>query len=103
VTLGSLVREHWEVAAAAAILIGVLIFIDAASLGEPVLALSLLPLVFLVTAAFVPLTPRRAGIWIGCMVLLAFATREIRYAGLAYPALIVWILLIIHRARQNRA
>jgi hypothetical protein len=97
--MGPGVREHGEVVGAAAIFVLVLLVIDAAALLQPALTLSLLPFVFLLGAALVPLSPRRAAIWIAGIVVLAIVLRDARYVGLAVPAAIVGLLVFFHRRR----
>lgn len=92
-------RAHWEVLAALAILIGVLLVIDAGSLRRPTLALSFAPLVFLVLAALFPVTLEMVAGWMAAFAGLALTSGDTRYAGLAYPAVVIGTLLLVQRRR----
>ena len=95
-------RAHWEVAAAAAILLVVLAVIDVGAVGEPRLVLSLGPLVFLIVAALARLTPTLIVAWSAGWAALAVTSGEPRYAGLAYPAAAAALLLVLQRVRGGR-
>jgi hypothetical protein len=89
--------------AAAAVLILVLSVIDVVSLGAPVLVLSLAPFLFLVLAALVRLTPRRVLLGVIALALVALTTGDRSYLGLAYPAAVLGVLLIVQgRAQATR-
>ena len=94
---GAVARAHWEVLAAVGILVGVLLVIDGASIGEPMLLLSFGPLAFLTFAAVFPLTVEAVAAWIAGFVGFALTSRDARHAGLAYPAIALVIPLLIHR------
>ncbi len=96
------VRASWEVAGAAAILLAVLAIIDVGAAGEPRLVLSFGPLVFLIVAALARLTPTLIVSWGAGWVALAATAGDARYAGLAYPAVAVALLLALHRVRGGR-
>jgi hypothetical protein len=96
------VREHWEVLAAAGILVGVLAVIDGAALGQPSLLLSMAPFGFLVYAALFPLTARAIVTWTSVLALAAFWGGVPSYAGLAYPAFGLAIPLALHRMLSAR-
>lgn len=102
-TIRRLVSENLGVVVSAGILVGVLAVIDAGALGDPALALSLLPFVFVFVAAIVPLTPQRVGVWLGGIALLAIVTGNLRYAGLAFPAVVLLVLLLVQRGRRRAA
>jgi hypothetical protein len=93
--------EHWEVMAAAAVLILVLSVIDVVSLGAPILVLSLVPFLFLVLAALVRLTPQRVLLGVIALALVALATGDRSYLGLAYPAAVLGALLIAQGRAQT--
>jgi hypothetical protein len=95
------VRRHWEVVAAFAILLGVLATIDAGFLKRPALLLSLAPLAFMLVAALVPLTTRIVSIWLLAFAALGLLTRDTTLIGLGYPALIVLVLMSFQRRRQG--
>jgi hypothetical protein len=103
VSVGPVVRDHWEVFGAAALFVVVLLFIDGGALGAPVLGLSLVPLAFLGLAAMVRLTMGQVFLWISGIVLLAAVEWDARFVGLAYPAVIVLALLAIERWRTRSA
>ncbi len=88
-------RRHWEVYAAAAIMILVVAVIDATAVRDPLLALALGPFVFLVLGALVGVTAGRAVAWIGACVLTALLIGDARYAALAYPAVAVALALSV--------
>ena len=92
-------RAHWEVLAAVAILVGVLLVIDAASIRQPMLLLSFAPLLFLAFAAVFPLKLEVVAAWIAAFVGFAITSREVRYAGLAYPAIALFVPLFIRILR----
>jgi hypothetical protein len=95
------VRAHWEVFAAFAILLGVLGVIDTAFVGQAVLLLSLVPLVFLFVAALVPLKKSFVLAWIALLGALALASRDARLLGLGYPALVVLALGLLQPEPQR--
>ena len=91
------IRAHWEVAAAALILLAVLAVIDVAAIGEPQLVLSFGPFALLLVAALRRLTPALLGAWVAAFVAIAFVVDDARYAGLAYPAAPLALLLYLQR------
>ena len=93
------IRKEWEIAGAAATLLGVLAVIDLAAIHEPRLLLSFAPLVFLLLATVVRITPWRIAIWLALFELIALATGEVRYLGLAYPAVPVALLVLLGGVR----
>jgi hypothetical protein len=95
------VRAHWEVAAAAGILLGVLTIIDLFAIGDPRLLLSLAPLVGLLAAALFRLTPACVAAWVVGFAAVGLASGEARYAGLAYPAAAAALLLFLQRRRGD--
>jgi hypothetical protein len=94
-------RRHWEVIAAFAILLGVLTAIDTLALGQPVLLLSLAPLVFVLALALVPMTRLLVACWIGAWGLLALWRHDVRLIGLGYPAGIAFVLMSALRRRRE--
>jgi hypothetical protein len=94
-------RAHWELLVAASILLGVLLAIDAVFIGRPALALSLAPLLLLVVAALVRLTPRVLMVWIAAFVLLSVDVHDARLVGLVYPAVVLLVLSQASRWRQT--
>jgi len=94
---------HREVLAATAIFVAVLAVIDAAAFQNASVVLSLLPFLFMVVAALVPLTLRWVAAWIGAVVVPAVISGHARYAGLAYPAILVGVLLMAQRRRRAGA
>jgi hypothetical protein len=94
-------RQHWEVFAAFAILLGVLGAIDVAVLGLAPLLLSLVPLVFLLVAALVPLKKSFVMSWIAVLGVFGLASRDVERIGLGYPALIVLALLLLQPGRRR--
>jgi hypothetical protein len=95
-------RRHWEVLAAVATLGGVLLVIDAASIRQPALVLSLAPLGFLVFAALFPLTLEGVAAWVAALAGFALTTGDARYAGLAYTGVAVALALIIRNVFRGR-
>jgi hypothetical protein len=97
------VRESWEVAGAAGILLGVLGVIDVFAIGDPQLLLSFGPLVFLLLAAVVKITPGRIAAWAAAFAFAAFVFADERFAGLAYPAAGAAALLVLQRLKRGAA
>jgi hypothetical protein len=95
-------RAHWEVLTAVAILIFVLVVLDAESIRAPWLVLSLLPLVFLVRAALFPLTVEGAAAWSAALSGFGLTAHDARYAGLAYPAVVLALLLVVRDMLHGR-
>jgi cell division protein FtsW (lipid II flippase) len=95
-------RQHWEVYAAAAIMILVVAVIDATAVRDPLLALALGPFIFLVLAALVGVTAGRGVAWIAACVLTALLIGDAQYAGLAYPAVAVVLALGVRHLVARR-
>ncbi len=89
--------NHWEVFAAVAIMILVVAGIDADAVREPRLVLSLAPVVILVVAALTPITVRQVAAWTAASLIAAAVSGDVRYAGLAYPAIALGGALVAHR------
>lgn len=86
-------REGWEVLAALGVMAVVLVALDVGWLGSPRLVLSLVPLLFLVTAAFARLGPVLIVLWLGGCLLVALLAGDAAYAGLGYPAVVAAVLV----------
>ena len=94
-------RNDREILIAIGILLGVLVVIDAGALAQPALVLSLLPLVFLVALALLPLEPWHVLLWMAGVGIVALVVRQPRYLGLGYPAAIVLVLMLVQRRRRG--
>jgi len=97
--LDALIRDNWEVLAALGIMIAVLGSLDLGWLRSPLLLLSAVPLLFLMTCAVAGLTWRLVLLWLLSCVALAALLGDWVYAGLGYPAVGGALLLGIQRMR----
>jgi hypothetical protein len=93
----AILRAHWEIAGALALMVAVLVVLDTVSLGRPELILSCAPIVFLGLAAFCRMEPVHLGAWTAACVALALAMGDWRFVGLAYPAVVLAVLIAVHR------
>ncbi len=95
-------RRAWEILAASAIFVGVLVVIDAGALHQPELTLSLVPFAFLLVAALVRLSATRVVLWIAGVAVLSVTLRDARYLGLAVPSVLLGLLVLVRDRRRAR-
>jgi hypothetical protein len=100
---GAILRANWEIAGALALMVAVLVVLDTVSLGRPELILSCAPIVFLGLAAFCRMGPVHLGAWAAACGALALVMGDWRFLGLAYPAVVLAVLIAVHRRwRRSR-
>jgi hypothetical protein len=93
-------RSQWEIVAAGLLMVGALGFLDIAAIGAPVLLWSCTPFLFLMLASVTHLSPTHAAMWAGVCVLGALIHADLRFVGLAYPALVLAALQLAYRRWQ---
>jgi hypothetical protein len=96
-----ILRAHWEVIGAAAILVTVLSVLDVLTLHQLDLLLSCAPLLLLVIAGLFRVGPVLLGGWTGAAILVALLKGDVRYAGLGYSAIALAALLLIQSQRRG--
>ena len=91
-------KADWEIFAAAGLMVLVLAALDLVSLNTPALVLSLVPFAFPIAAALYPVGWKTIAAWTAACVALAALMGDWRFASLSYSAVVIGILLAVHRA-----
>lgn len=90
-------RGSWEVPGALVIMLMVLTILDLGWIREPVLLLSLAPLIYMILLGVRTSTWATAVAWTTGFAVLGAATWNWTYAALAWPAPVFAILHAVHR------
>jgi hypothetical protein len=90
-------RRQWHVIVAGMVMVGVLIALDIGLIGNPALILACTPFLIVMVATLIPMQPVHLLGWMAACAGVAWLQGDARFTGLAYPAVVLAFLMVLHR------